>query len=184
MTTFPSSFPLCLFFPYVPINLFPRALLHTRLVHSNYGRAVQPPAHTLCTHSPHSLSLYQLGINLLKQRASWRAAHRGACEELPLRRSTLPTIPRVTHSSSLLPTAMATKQIRDWGDRRKHHCPIYWVSGEIKPLFISVCPIDHDPAGPAESCSRHVDPNIQWVTDTGCRVSAGKTERKMSSKIN
>lgn len=49
---------------------FPCALLHTRLVRSNYGRAAQPPAHTLCTHSPLSLSLYQLGINLLKQRAS------------------------------------------------------------------------------------------------------------------
>lgn len=111
VTTFPSSFPLSLFFPYVPINLFPRALLHTRLVHSNYGRVVQPPAHTLCTHSPHSLSLYQLGINLLKQRASWRAAHRGACEVLPLHCSTLPNIPKMTHSSSLLHAAMATKQI-------------------------------------------------------------------------
>lgn len=49
---------------------FPCALLHTRLVRSNYGRAVQPSAHTLSTHSPHSLSLYQLGIKPVKQRAS------------------------------------------------------------------------------------------------------------------
>lgn len=89
----------------------PCALLHTRLVRSNYGRAVQPPAHTLGTHSPLSLSLYQLGINLLKQRASWRAAHRGPCEVLPLHRSTLLPILRTTHSSNLFPTALATKQI-------------------------------------------------------------------------
>lgn len=71
---------------------------------------MQPPAHTLYTHSLHSLSLYQLGINLLKQRASWRAAHRGPCEVLPPRCSTLPPIPRMTHSSSLLPTVPATNR--------------------------------------------------------------------------
>lgn len=99
IVTFSSSFPLCLYFPCVPINPFPCALLHTRLVRSNYRRAVQPPgSHTHSAHTaPLSLSLYQLGINLLKQRASWRAAHRGPCEVLPLHRSTLLPILRNRH---------------------------------------------------------------------------------------
>lgn len=96
----PTLSPLS--FPCVPINPFP--------VHSStQGLSVpimagpsSPPAHTHSAHTASlSLSLYQLGINLLKQRASWRAAHCRPCEVLPLHRSTLLPILGTTHSTNL-----------------------------------------------------------------------------------
>lgn len=114
-------------FPCVPINLFP--------VHSSTQGLSVPimagpssPRLTDSAHSPLSLSLYQLGINPLKQRASWRAAHRRPCEVLPLHRSTLLPILRTTHLSNLFPTVPTTKQIWAQGigtrtkeRKRKHH---------------------------------------------------------------
>lgn len=82
---FSSTFPFSVSFPCVPINPFP--------VHSSTQGLSVPitagPSSPLLTHRPLSLSLYQLGINILKQRASWRAAHHRPCEILPLLHSTL-----------------------------------------------------------------------------------------------
>lgn len=132
VATFSSSFPLSLSFPYVPINLVPLWTPPHKACpfQLQWGRAA-PGSHTLYTHSLHSLSLYQLGINLLKQRASWRAAHRGPCEVLPPHCSTLPPIPRMTHSSSLLPTVLATKQTGEKGDRRKASLSDHLDSGAM-----------------------------------------------------
>lgn len=184
VTTFPSSFPLSLFFPYVPINLFPRALLHTRLVHSNYSRAMQPPAHTLCTHSPHSLSLYQLGINRLKQRASWRAAHRGTCEVLPLHCSTLPSWEWHIHPASFPQRWPQNKSgtkvtgesiiVRSTGFQVKSK---HSSSASVRSIMIGLPKLN-----PAVLTWIPILTNPS-VTGTGCRVSAEKRERKMSSKI-
>lgn len=86
-------------FPYVPINLFPvHSSTQGLSVPITTGPSCPPPllTHTLCAHSPFSLSLYQLGIKLLKQRASWRTPHHKPCEVLPLHGYTLLPILRTT----------------------------------------------------------------------------------------
>lgn len=132
IVTFSSSFPLSLSFPCVPINLFP--------VHSSAQGLSVPitagpssPRLTHSAHSPLSLSLYQLGINPLKQRASWRAAHRRPCEVLPLHRSTLLPILRTTYLSNLFPTVLATKQIwaQGLGTKTEERKRKAWNSGLI-----------------------------------------------------
>lgn len=119
IVTFSSPSPLSLS-PFLSLRShksLPCALLHTRLVRSNYRRAVQPPGshtHRTHTHRPLSLSLYQLGINLLKQRGCWRAAHRRPCEVLPLQRSTLLPILRTTHSATSFPLSRSQNKSGSW----------------------------------------------------------------------
>lgn len=119
IVTFSSSFPLFLNFPCVPRNPFP---VHPSTTQGlsvpittgpcSTTTTTTNPLHPRLTHSPLSLSLYQLGINLLKQRGSWRAAHREPCEVLPLHRYTPLPILRTTHSCNLFTTFPPPKQMR------------------------------------------------------------------------
>lgn len=96
-------------FPCVPVNLFPlRSFTQGLSVPIKAGWCSPPGSHTLNTQPPPptSLSLYQLGINLLKQRACWQAAHHRPCEELPPHRLSLLPISRTLCSANLFLTEL------------------------------------------------------------------------------